>query len=113
MEVLKAELLLDAQAELGEAPLWDVARQRLWWVDIEPGLLHCFDPASGNNDTYNIDQRVGVAVNIGQYQVLHPRLERPVEAPSATSFDKIRKTRFAISSTGSPGAMTTVISARE
>ncbi|MGB6041765.1 MAG: SMP-30/gluconolactonase/LRE family protein [Pirellulales bacterium] len=59
---LAAKLLLDARAELGEGPIWDVARQRLWWVDIEPGILHCFDPATGSDDTYDIDQRVGTVV---------------------------------------------------
>jgi sugar lactone lactonase YvrE len=59
---LTAELVLDAEAELGEGPLWDVARQRLWWVDIEPGLLHCFDPATGDDDMYAIDQRIGTVV---------------------------------------------------
>ncbi|NIP85361.1 MAG: SMP-30/gluconolactonase/LRE family protein [Planctomycetales bacterium] len=59
---LTAELVLDAAAELGEGALWDVARQKLWWVDIEPGQLHCFDPATGSDQTYQINQRVGTVV---------------------------------------------------
>ena len=34
--MLRIELLIDAQASLGEGPLWDVAEQRLYWIDI-PG----------------------------------------------------------------------------
>ena len=36
-----------ARATLGEGPLWDVARQALWWVDIKGGRLHRFRPADG------------------------------------------------------------------
>ncbi|NIP86316.1 MAG: SMP-30/gluconolactonase/LRE family protein [Planctomycetales bacterium] len=59
---LTAELVLDAQAELGEGPWWDVARQQLWWVDIERGRLHSFDPTTGSDQTYEIGQRVGTVV---------------------------------------------------
>ena len=31
--MLRIELLIDARAELGEGPLWDVAEQRLYWID--------------------------------------------------------------------------------
>ncbi len=58
----QATLVLDTQSVLGEGPLWDVADQRLWWVDIEAGLVHCFDPHSGANETYEIGQRVGTVV---------------------------------------------------
>jgi L-arabinonolactonase len=31
--MLRIELLIDAHAELGEGPIWDVAEQRLYWID--------------------------------------------------------------------------------
>jgi sugar lactone lactonase YvrE len=31
--MLRIELLIDAQALLGEGPLWDVGEQRLYWID--------------------------------------------------------------------------------
>lgn len=39
--------VVDAGAALGESPVWDVARQCLWWVDIHGRRLHRFDPATG------------------------------------------------------------------
>ncbi len=38
-------------AGLGEGPLWDARIGRLWWVDIDTSLLHCFDPVSGDTRT--------------------------------------------------------------
>ncbi|ORA39379.1 SMP-30/gluconolactonase/LRE family protein [Mycobacterium aquaticum] len=32
-----------AAAELGEHPLWDVRRQRLFWTDCAAGTVHCSD----------------------------------------------------------------------
>lgn len=47
---------------LGEGPVWDDRSQRLWWVDIEPGFLNCFDPTTNINKKYAIGQRLGAAV---------------------------------------------------
>jgi sugar lactone lactonase YvrE len=38
------ELVLDAQAELGEGPSWDTKNTVLYWVDILRGLVHVFEP---------------------------------------------------------------------
>jgi sugar lactone lactonase YvrE len=56
------ELVLDAQAILGEGPLWDTQDQCLWWIDIEPGIVHRYDPALGRDDTCQAGQRVGTIV---------------------------------------------------
>lgn len=41
----------DVRCELGECPTWDRARERLYWVDIPCGAVHCLDgserPQSG------------------------------------------------------------------
>lgn len=58
----KATLLLDAKATLGEGPIWDARENVLWWVDINECRLHRFDPATKNNTTYDIGQRVGTVV---------------------------------------------------
>lgn len=60
--VLKAELLLDTQSELGEGSIWDYKAQVLHWVDIEGKLLHTYDPASGTNKSYPMPSRIGTVV---------------------------------------------------
>lgn len=53
------EIALDARADLGEGPLWDDRAGVLWWVDIMRGLVHRFDPATGDDRTYDAGQPVG------------------------------------------------------
>lgn len=62
MPDLEVELVLDAGAELGEAPCWDSGAQLLLWVDITAGMVHRFDPAHGGDETFDIGQPVGAAV---------------------------------------------------
>jgi sugar lactone lactonase YvrE len=59
---LEAELVLDARAELGEAPHWDADRGELVWVDIMAGLVHRFDPATAGDRSFSVGQPVGAAV---------------------------------------------------
>lgn len=53
--------LLDAQAGLGESPLWSVAEQALYWVDIIAPCLHRFDPATGDRRTWKMPSTIGCA----------------------------------------------------
>jgi len=41
--MLRIELLIDAHAELGEGPLWDVAEPRLYWIDSLGAKIHFCD----------------------------------------------------------------------
>ena len=56
----KAELVLDARAELGEGAIWydDV----LYWIDIVPGKVCIFDPVAGTNREITVGQMVGTVV---------------------------------------------------
>ncbi len=56
---LKAELLLAAENETGESPVWDERRQRLWWTDIPAKRLHRIDPATGLVESFAMPGRVG------------------------------------------------------
>ncbi|OWZ30473.1 hypothetical protein C343_04172 [Cryptococcus neoformans C23] len=46
--VVEAELVLEAQNNLGEGVVWDSRTQLLHWVDIFRSELHTLDPATGN-----------------------------------------------------------------
>jgi sugar lactone lactonase YvrE len=59
---IDVELVLDARAELGEAPTWDADARMLVWVDITPGRLHRLDPETGAADTFEVGEPVGAAV---------------------------------------------------
>jgi sugar lactone lactonase YvrE len=49
LEIRDVQLVLDARAALAECPLWSVAEQKLYWVDISGCAINRFDPASGEN----------------------------------------------------------------
>ncbi len=59
---MKAELLLDAKASLGEGALWNSKTNELYWVDIEKGILHIFNPQNQVNKSINVGQRIGTVV---------------------------------------------------
>jgi len=45
--------------ELGEGPIWDPARQSLWFVDIEAPAVHRLDPVSGERFSWTPPCRIG------------------------------------------------------
>ncbi|NEJ02577.1 SMP-30/gluconolactonase/LRE family protein [Rhizobium ruizarguesonis] len=53
------ELVLDLKASLGECPLWSVAEQVLYFVDIKRCWIHRFDPESGGLKTMELAEEVG------------------------------------------------------
>ena len=56
---VKISCLVDAQALVGEGPVWDVIEQVLWWTDIDGRALHRFDTRTGRDQIYEIGFRVG------------------------------------------------------
>lgn len=52
-------LVLAARAQLGECPLWSEPDQRLYWVDIDGGAVHGFDPAAGTDTAVPVPGRPG------------------------------------------------------
>jgi sugar lactone lactonase YvrE len=60
--VIDSQLLFDGQASLGEGALWNHETQTFWWVDIEGGLFHIYNPQSKENTTYPVHQRIGTVV---------------------------------------------------
>lgn len=54
------EVVVNLPSVTGEGPLWNEAEQALYWVDIPPGRLYRFDPATGENVlTYQHDGMIG------------------------------------------------------
>src|SRR3954452_20932130 len=57
--MVRAELVVDAGAELGESPCWDARTSTLWWVDMDAGRLHQFDPSSGSHSVADLGVTIG------------------------------------------------------
>lgn len=53
------ELAFAARAAVGEGAVWDVADGGLWWTDIARHVVHCYDPASGRNESHDFGEPVG------------------------------------------------------
>jgi len=58
----EAELIWDAQAELGEGPAWDPSRACLWFVDIKGRKLHRYDPADAGKQSWDTPDQTGFAL---------------------------------------------------
>jgi sugar lactone lactonase YvrE len=52
LEIHDVRLVLEARAALAECPLWSVAEQRLYWVDISGRTINRFNPATGDNTSW-------------------------------------------------------------
>lgn len=54
--------VVDSKSDLGEGPVWSHERQRLYWVDIDKGLVHSYDPVRNENRTWDVGLKVGAVV---------------------------------------------------
>jgi sugar lactone lactonase YvrE len=57
--MLRIELLIDGHAELGEGPIWDVAEQRLYWIDSLGSKVHSCDATGGSARTWRVPEHIG------------------------------------------------------
>ncbi len=57
--MIRIELLVDAKAALGEGPLWDVAEQRLYWIDCFGNKVHRCDAAGGARRSWTVPENIG------------------------------------------------------
>jgi sugar lactone lactonase YvrE len=58
----QVELVLDAQALLGEGPSWHAASGLLYWVDIEGRAVHLYDREQGTDRQIAVGEMVGCVV---------------------------------------------------
>ena len=62
----KVEVAVDARAAVGESPVWSIAEQALYWVDVPAGIIHRLEPGSGATRTWRLPAEVGsVALSAG------------------------------------------------
>jgi sugar lactone lactonase YvrE len=54
--------VVDSKSDLGEGPVWSRERQRLYWVDIDKGLVHSYDPVREENRSWDLGIKVGAVV---------------------------------------------------
>ena len=59
---LHAALALAARCDLAEGPIWDAQRGRLHFVDITPGRIHTWDPATGARRAIDCGAMAGCVV---------------------------------------------------
>lgn len=59
MNAFEPHVLSDSRDQVGECPVWSVAEQALYWVDIEGRKIHRFDWATQTQQTWNTPERVG------------------------------------------------------
>ena len=66
----KCELLVKHKCELGECPVWDVARSALLWIDIISGKLYIYYTQTGICKTFNLPALTGSIVLTNKGEVL-------------------------------------------
>lgn len=59
---MQAELVLDIRAQLGEGPNWDIARQKLWWIDGKKQKVCLYNPTDGSNIEHDLGHDLGTVV---------------------------------------------------
>jgi L-arabinonolactonase len=57
--MFRIELLVDARNELGEGALWDVAEQRLYWIDSHGAMIHRADARGADRKSWTVPEHIG------------------------------------------------------
>jgi L-arabinonolactonase len=57
--VVKIEMIVDAKNNLGEGPLWDVAEQKLYWIDSLDRFIHRCDADGKNRKSWSLPADIG------------------------------------------------------
>jgi sugar lactone lactonase YvrE len=64
------ECVLSAQAINGESPAWSASEKRLYWIDVKKPAMHRFDPATKQDEWWELPSWIGCAVPDGTGRVL-------------------------------------------
>ncbi len=57
-----ARLLFDVKAVLGEGAIWNHKTDKLYWIDIEKGILFIYNPANRETMQYPFNKKIGTVV---------------------------------------------------
>jgi sugar lactone lactonase YvrE len=66
----RVEHALALGCTLGEGPVWDAARQCLWFTDIKQRRIHRFDPVNGRHQSFPVHEQVGWVLPAGGGELL-------------------------------------------
>ena len=64
---MPAQVISPTRDRVGESPVWSVAQQALYWVDIEGRLVHRLDWQTKQQSSWALDERVGcIALSVNR-----------------------------------------------
>lgn len=63
-KIIPSELLINKSAVLGEGSFWHPQQKILYYVDIDNGILHTYNPVSKEEKAYELGQKVGTVVPV-------------------------------------------------
>lgn len=70
---MDATCILDGKFDLAESPVWSVAEQKLWFIDINTPALHRLDPATQQLETWPMPAAIGSIALTADGQVITAR----------------------------------------
>jgi sugar lactone lactonase YvrE len=56
---MKIETITNQLCKLGEGPVWDAARNEIYWIDIINGMIHQYAMNDGSSKAYNVNAMIG------------------------------------------------------
>lgn len=59
MSTSSIKTVVSDRFEVGESPVWDAEKQRLFWTDIPKGIIHCLDIADGSRQQWEMGEAAG------------------------------------------------------